>query len=388
LKRFLLVLAAVAAATPAAAAPAPPARSFDWCSEVVVRPDMRRSQAPGGCQVVWPDEEAALAAVVLIGSASDVPEEEDGGRTVRCAIPRTHRDRGRYLARLRELRAKAGIRRPLRAIDMHRFDLVANSLAGEPGFRADFLATTDRPWREVLDFFARDRSPACGAEGCRFSFAMGGREDRGDETLRDRIDASGGAKRHETAVYYLARANRDTRLFWPTAAVADLRNRDYRAWRVAQAKRALELGGYDAIALNEKFHQHQQPHWIGSAAAPTPAALRESRDTLWTAAAPGYGYPEYVEAWSALARELRAAQIPYAITALANWRWLHRGADDPATPRDEARMIREVLEGARIVLVDRRDRGDPAGRDAWAARLEAAGAEVVWVDQSCGLARR
>jgi hypothetical protein len=355
-----------------------------------VRPDERRREQGARCVAAWSDEQIAAAAeVVLIGSHNDV--DRDNAATVpptRCAFGETHRARRRYVDALREKRAKAG-GAPLRVVHMTRFDLVSAALAAEPGFRADFLTRTDRPWSFVLDFFAADRSPLCGTDGCRWSHAIGAWEDRFQGAwLRDSIDASGGPKRHESVVYYIVRANQVRDRFWPTAAIADLRNPDYRAWRVAMAKRSIEIGGYDAVLLNHNFFMYQQPFWIGTDAIPDVAALRADGDTRWSAPPRGYGYPEYVEGWVALARDLRAANVPFAVQ-LNQWPWLVQNADDPSTTdRDEGRMIRGAASGARIFLLERRARSDVAGLDAFASELRTAGVEVVWTDSLCGFGSR
>lgn len=356
-----------------------------------MRPDGRRREVEGACVETWPDAElVAHAGVALVGSYDDVDASNAATMPVgRCEIPHTHFDRGRWISKLRADRAKVP-GPPLRFVHMHRFDVVAATLAAEPGFRADFLVRTDRPWKQVLDFFAADRSPACGPDGCRFSFAPAGREDRmGGAWLSDWIDKSGGKKRHESVVYYLVRGNHVRRHFWPAAAIADLRNRDYRAWRVELAKRAVELGHYDAIDLNQKFSMYRREHWIDSAAVPDTAKLRaRGAETLWTAPPKGYGYPEYVEGWAALSRDLRAAGVPYAVSGLSAWPWIRDRADDPSSPRDEGKMIEEAVRGARLVIVERHARSDPAGLLRWAAELEAAGVQVAWIDTRCGWAKR
>ena len=387
------ILAAwLVAAVPAAAQPPAPAtrRDFDWCSEVVVRPDQRRKSVGSGCVIDWPDDAiAAGAGVVLLGDGVDTSEPVFLHPVGPCGTPNSHADNARYIARLRALRAKRG-GAPLLFVHMHRFDLVADTLAALPGFRADFLLSTDRPWSDVTSFFAKDRSPQCGKQGCRWSDAFGGWEDRGRGTwLRDWIEKSGGPRRHESVVYYLVRASQVDRLFWPTAAIADLRNPAYRAWRVAEAKRAVAIGGYDAILLNHKFHQYQgEPHWIGGPKAPDVAALRKNGDdTLWTAPPRGYGYPEYVEGYAALAADLRAAGVPYQFE-MRTWPWLVREADDPSTPdRDEERMIRDVARGARIALLDPGRRVDYVRFLEFADELRRAGVHVVIARSECGFGR-
>jgi hypothetical protein len=377
---------ALLAALPAPAADEP---RFDWCAPVVISPDSRTRANGDRCEAPWSEEAIGRggARVVQVGGFRDValPNATAPGGS-RCQGPETHRDNARYVARLRAQRAAAG-GPPLRIVHATRFDLVADSQAAEPGFRAEFLVPTRRPWSEVLAFFAADRSSRCGVGGCRFTMAYGGWEDRNRGAwLSDSIDRAGGAGRHESVVYYLVRANQVKDRYWPTAALADLRDPAYRAWRVAQAKRALEVGGYDAIAYGHKFHQYREEHWIGGREVPDVAALRrKGDDTFWTAKPVGYGYPEYVQGWVALARDLRAAGVPYAMTTLSTWPWIGPNLDDPSTPAvNEMELIHEVVRGARIVLLERTAVRDQPALEAFAASVAAAGAEVVRIDTRCG----
>lgn len=383
------ILLALVVASGASAAEEP---HFDWCAPVVISPDGRTRSDGDRCLPPWSEEEIGRggARVVLVGGFRDValPNAADPGGS-RCVGPETHRNNARYVARLRAQRAASG-GPPLRIVHASRFDIVADSQAAEPGFRAEFLVPTRRPWSEVLAFFAADRSPLCGPAGCRFTMAYGGWEDRNRGAwLSDSIDRAGGTGRHRSVVYYLVRANQVKDLYWPTAALADLRNPAYRAWRVAQAKRAIEVGGYDAIALGHKFHQYRQEHWIGGAEVPDAAALRrQGDDTFWTAPPTDYDYPAYVQGWVALARDLRSAGVPYAMTTLATWPWIGPRLDDPRTPDvNEMELIHEVVRGARLVLLERTAASDPRGLEAFAASVAAAGAEVVRIDSRCGFGR-
>jgi hypothetical protein len=267
---------------------------------------------------------------------------------------------------------------------MHRFDLVPRSFAALPGFDAGFLAETQRPWQQVLDFFQRDHTRSCFGAGCRWSDANFGNdaEEKGTR-LRDLIDASGGEGAYQRKVYYVIRGAPGQQLFFPVAALADLRNPAYRSWRVAEAKRALAVGGYTAIHLNQKLFQYASPqgHWIGGGVADVEQINRKG-ETPWTAPPSGYGYPQYVAGWSALARELRAAGVHYAVD-LQGPELFERG-DDPATPAHEGAMIREVARNARLVLLDRYAATKEATLRAAIADLETHGARVVRIQSDCG----
>jgi len=120
--------------------------------------------------------------------------------------------------------------------------------------------------------------------------------------------------------------------------------------------------------------------------APDAAALRAvGDDTLWTAPPRDYDGAAYLAGWLALARELRAAGVPYAVQPPA-WPTTLAPLGAPGDAQTAAAM-REALRGARLVLLDRGDFGDRAGLLAFAAELEAAGVEVVWVDTRCGFKR-
>ncbi len=184
---FAFLVATTFAPPASAKAPPPPARAYDWCSEVVVRPDGRYREDGSSCAPVWRDEEIASGAgIVLMGSYDDVSDPHFAHpANSSCGWPTSHGDNARYVTKLRKLRGDGP---PLRIVHMHRFDVVPDSLASLPGFRAEFLLPTDRPWSEVEAFFANDRAPVCGAEGCRWSHAYGAWEDRGKGTwLRDAI---------------------------------------------------------------------------------------------------------------------------------------------------------------------------------------------------------
>jgi hypothetical protein len=385
--RVLVIAAACALVARAAAAqaPPPPAQQLDWCADVVVRPDMRTRPTADGCELIWRPEEAAAAGLVMLGAHDDVSDPRLAHPGLQCTGPTSHAANGRYVAKLRSLRAGG---KPLRVVHYSRFDLVADTLAGLPGFDPDFLVKTKRPWPDVMRFIESDRSPQCG-RGCRWSDAWGAWEDRGKGTwLRDRIDARGGKGRSESAIYFIVRAAQVKDRYWPVGVLADLRNPGYRAFRVAEAKRAMEQGGYDAIGLNQKFHYFYEPHWIASATVPDAAAMRaKGDDTWWTGPPENYDLDEYLRGWIALAADFRAADIPYAFTEALPWPWLFRPGDGRVKDPALLRGLREALLGARIVVIERKT-FDPAGRAAFVAELSARGGEPVWVDTGCGFLRK
>ena len=379
----MLLLALCTSGRPAASASSAP--QYDWCSAVVIRPD-QRWQDTKACIPVWADDELARGAgVVLIGDFDDAANPRVSPAPRVCEPSPGHDANARRMARMRGAREKAGGTPPW-FVHMTRFELVPATLAAQPEFDPAFLLRTDRSFSEVLDFFAKDVSPAC-AGGCRWSDSWPWLEGKDDgRRLRDFIDAKAGGGSYRSAVYYLARAQRSGGVFGVTAAIADLGNPAYRAWRVKEAKSALRAGGYDAVDLNHKLHQYRSgaDHWIGGSAAPDVSSLVKSGDTFWSAKPKSYGYPEYVAGWAALARELREAGVPYNVI-LGAYAFTGDALDDPRTPANEAALVRDVADGASSVLVDRSG-GHPSDAvlDSIVRRLAAHGAKVWVVDQSCG----
>lgn len=377
--RWLLgILLAIAAPVSEGAA-----RDYDWCAPVVVRPDQRRQEGDR-CIGRWTDEEIADGAeVVMLGGFTDVAEPRFVHLQGQCGPPERHRDIGKYVERLRMLRAARG-GPPLFVIHENRFDIVADTQAALPGFDADFLLRTDRPWQEVLDFFQKDRSIGCPVSGCRWSDSMFGHEGReAGPRLRDSIDKVGGRDRYQTVVYNTPAPSANEPVFYPLAALADLRNPKYRAWRVAEAVRAMRDGGYDAIALNQKFtNLIGKVRTIGDEEARDVAAARKS-NPFWTAKPIDYRFADYAAGWVALGKELRAAGVPYAISDLPAYPWFERW-DDPSSPVNEWQEIRPILFDAKLVMLERGKWGGPSNFDALVAELRAKGVKVVLVEVGCG----
>ena len=383
---WVTIAVLVALAAPRAQADPASPHVFDWCSGVVVRPD--QFLRAGSCDPVWsPQEIARGAEVVLLGDFRDVSEPVLPPFQDRCGRIESHAANARRVAALRRLREPTGLP-PLEIVHYQRFELVPRTFAALPGFDARFLLETRRPWQEVLDFFQRDRSAPCLSGGCRWSDSNFGDEAGEHGTrLRDLIDASGGPGAYRRKVYYVIKSAPGQQIFFPVAALGDLRNADYRAWRVAEAKRAMAVGGYTAIALVNKFHQYgaEKGHWIGSGRVSDVASLDRVPDTLFSAAPSDYGYAAYVAGWAALARDLRAAGVPYAVE-IQSPEFFAR-ADDPSTAADEGALIREAARGASLVLLDRWRITTDASLRAATADLEAHGARVVPVKAECGYGR-
>lgn len=379
-KLGLVALVALLAGAPSAAS------EYDWCSTVVVRPDQYfRDKAT--CANSFSDTEIAAGAdAVLVGDFTDVSIPVVTAPARSCAPAPSHATNATYVQRLRAARAAAG-GPPLEIVHMHRFELVPFPFAAQPQFSPLYLLRTTRTFPEVTGFFSNDRSAPCLAHTCRWSDSYAGFEGRdAGQRLRDFIDAKGGANSHQSVAYYLARPD-GSGVYYPTSAIADLRNPAYRAWRVQEARSALQIGGYDSVDLNHKLHQFLfGPHWIQSTTVPNVATLDARADTFWSAPPVGYGYSEYVQGWYALAADLRAARVPYSVT-IALRAWLGASFDDKTTPTlDEGALIREVMKGARVVLLDNdRAATPPETLDQARREIEASGPRVIPIDQTCGL---
>ena len=343
LKRVAVAVGFVVFAVAAGAAREALAVDYDWCAPIVVRPDQRLADT-ATCRSEWSDDEiAAGAEVVTVGDFTDVSSPVIPAPGRGCMPNPSHAANAVYVQRLRAARARVG-GPPLRVVHLHRFDLVPAVYAALPGFDARMLSQTTKPWSQVTGFFDAARSAAC-ATGCRWSDSWGGSTADVGRRIRDYIDASTGAGSFQRVVHYLVRPD-GSHVYFPTAVIADLRSQSYRAWRVAEAREAIRVGGYDAIELNHKIHQYRGQHWIGSAAIPNVSAIDSTGDTYWTAQPTGYGYREYISGWSSLAAELRAAGVPYQVT-ISIRAWSGNSYDDPSTADyDEAEAIRGVIRSS------------------------------------------
>lgn len=368
------------------------AEQLDWCAPIVVRPDERFYTFSPPCEPWWPDDEIARRAdVVLDGflhpSDSPIPPESSN-----CFGPKTMQGSRAYHDRLRALAATYD--RTIEFVYQSRLDLVDQKTIGSPGFDADFLVDADRGWRESTDFFYRDRTPSC-ACGCSWSEDIGALGQQPGHRLRDFIDASGGPGTYETKVYYPARASTGgsqqgaPRRFFGLTAIADQTNPAYRAWRVEHMRDAIDVGGFDYVELNHKFSQYiatEPPSYWISSTFPNVSTFLSLDGGGWSAPLRQYGYPEYVQGWVALADDLEAAGVPFALNLIPFIWNTNTVYDDPSTPDvDEAALIRGVARRAHLVLVTRSAQFDQAAMDAIQADIESGGiAHVVIVDAACG----
>jgi hypothetical protein len=351
--------ARVVAEHPAADDPSPRSKILDpetldaqapigTCAEVWVRPDRGFKDRRTCARDPSPRQVAAEGGVVMFGSYWDVSKPLANfvpGRSS-CGGPRTHQTNAGFIREVRETRREGDP--SLAFVHLSRQELVPLTFAALDGFDASFLLRTKRPWQQVIDFFARDQGMTCRG-ACRWSDSNRGDPSHRTGRLRDLVDQSGGENAYQEVVYYLNNSGEGRKVFWPQAAIADLRNPGYRAWRVAEARRAVEIAGFDAVMLNDKFSQFRVPngHWIGSSYVPDVDALNARQTTLWSAPPLGYGYTEYVGGWTALGRDLREAGVPYAVW-LSPWPWSGRRLADPS---HEDALVRETARGARFVML-------------------------------------
>ena len=284
------------------------------------------------------------------------------------------------------------------AIHAARFDLVPAPLMSTDGFDPDFLLTTTTPWANVTGFFTGDSSAACsGVPGtCTWSDnfgANGAAPFSSPYRLRDLIDAAGGDYR--TNVYYLPKD--PITAYYPSAALADLTNADYRAWRVAEAQRGIAAGAYDMVMLNHKLCQwhFDNQNWLGGdlgtfcgesgALITTVSLLHAAGSQLWSAQPTGHGYTDWVQGWHAMAQDLAAASVPFAVYISTQVLTRIDKYDDPATAGvNEAALIRDVAENyADLVILDR-EGGNRRHSLKVENGLRALGVNVLVVDEACG----
>jgi hypothetical protein len=377
-----LVLPAIGAAAPAAGV------ELDWCAPVVIRPDQKFDNAKD-CHWVWSKQEIAEQTdVVYMSGETAVGTPKRPPHPMTCWGDTTFENMARYIDEVNALRPAD--KPPIQWVAMVRFDIVFDTFAAQPGFTDEFLAKTNRPWSTLLDFFRKDRSGACPPEGCTWRDAWGGRADCNGQCLRDYIDGAGGPGAAERAVYYLNLW--DHPIYWPSAALARQDNAKFRTWIIAEHAKAISMGHATMIDLNNKFWQWLPSNAggggveVGGPKARDVAALRKT-EAGWTGTPIGYGYPEYVKGWAALASELKAANVPFSVIVGRALFTQPKLYDDPSTADvDEAKLIRDVAEQkAKLVLLA--TDGDRAGAAGVAARLRSLGRTVLVIDQNCGLAK-
>ena len=284
------------------------------------------------------------------------------------------------------------------AIHAARFDLIPAPLMSTDGFDPSFLLTTATPWANVTGFFTGDGSAACDSTPgtCSWSDnygASGSAVFASPYRLRDFIDAAGGDYR--TNIYYLPATA--IQAYYPLAAMADLSNASYRAWRVAEAQRGIAAGAYDMVMLNQKFCQWNfgNENWLGGdlwtgcgesgAVVTTVSLLQAAGADLWTAEPDGFGYTDWIQGWHAMAQDLSAAGVPFAVY-LDTPKLLRTDLyDDPSTGDvNEAALIRDVVENYADLVVLDRDGGGRRHSLAEENRLRALGVNVLVVDGACG----
>lgn len=362
------------------------AGTFDFCSAVAVRPDQNLRDAKT-CTKSYSDEEiAASAQSAWVGDFTDVAHPSMPAPPRACMPNPSHAANAPYVQHLKDLKRALG-GPPLWIVHMSRFDLVPAVLASQSSFRSSYLLRTTRPWSYVTGFFANDHSLACVASPCSWSDSWKAQEGHDNGTrLRDFIDRSGGTGSYQNAVYYLARPDGGS-VYYPTSALANLNDPAYRAWRVAEAKEALRVGGYDTVDLNHKIHQYLYvQEWLGSATYPDVAAIKARNDTAWSAPPVPFSYGEYMQGLVALSRDLRAGGVPYSFV-IALRAWNSDSFDDKSTTTvNEADLLREIMTGAHVVFLDRPIAETPAGvLESAVSDLNKRGVAVVPIDSSCGL---
>jgi len=386
---WLLALASgLLAALPAAPGPAgAEVARADWplCGSFAFKPNQRFRDRQDCVRRTPVEEVARRYDVVQVGRYDDVVAPAVPVRDPRCGEDATHAAVAGYVEELRAAREAAGLGRQW-IVHAGRFDIVAPAFAALPGFRTSFLVRTDTPWARVQSFFRDDASGAC-RKGCRLLDIAEGQAEAGIPSLPAQLEEKGPEGISERVVYYLSKSRKGRDEMWINAAVADLRVPGYRAFRVREARRAMEAGGYDAVMLNQKFSQLRKPYWLGGKGREDVRRMQRTGGGSWSARPRDYEYADYVAGWSDLGADLREAGVPYAVLVNSAV-WTPRGRekwDDPSTPDvDEARRIRETAEGAALVMLSVGRKLPRRQAEQIAEDLRAAGAHVVAVGGACG----
>lgn len=354
---------------------------LDWCARLSVRPDSRVADS-GTCLMETPKQTVAERADIMVyGDFDDVLASQNPKLEATCKGASSHEANFTFASDVRALRD--GLRRPLRVGHMMRWDLVGTRTAALPGFDPAFLVRKDAGAPTASAFFAADVSSHCtGGTACSWDFD---RWETGStiNNLAETIEAlEPGAS--DDVVYYLPRHPTNSVVFGPIAALADLGNASYRAWRIGIVQQHLAAGQYDVVNLNHKFGQYYTPgFWMGGARRTTATDYVAAKDSAWSAEPDGYGYVEYIAGWQALADDLVAAGIPYYARMEPN-PWL-TSADDAGSPADETALILDGFQQADIALLDLSNiSGDTP--DGWEALVDNQGARVLRLDVRCGFA--
>jgi hypothetical protein len=353
--------------------------SLESCSLLAVRPDQRMSvnDYPNRCIPVWSVARLAdsNARIALIGG-QDVANPLFTPYPRGCAgvafpydadrdgVPfgATYRDLGAYVSAVKARRAARG-GPPIEFVHEHRFDLLGTPLLAQPEYQRSFVLRTATPFSAVLGFFAGDTSAECTSAsppgGCAFHADAELYTEQypyyHDKRIQDFVDAHGPGDDHKYVVYYMSRSWRNPKWHSPLAILADQRVPAYRAWRVSEAAKVKSLGAIDFVELNHKLNQYtpSDPHWLGAPQFENVHEVNVSGDTPWSAAPSAYGLAEYVQGWRALASDLRAAGVPFAVNAGPYFFRSDATYDDPQTSQDEQDLVRDATRDASLILLGR-----------------------------------
>lgn len=302
------------------------------------------------------------------------------------------------------IRGYAAIERPggwpVRIVQAIRPDLVTWPEMQLVGFQRSFLVETPAADFDAVEAFLGGSSAWTWSERGE-SASWAGRDE--GVRLSDQITALGGDPR--AYAYYLTRPQ--VVPVYPNAAIPDLTDPAYRAWKLAHVQALLAESGADLVALEHKFAQRTQPNGGGNyyVLAPDNCGGDTLADFLrgscagafngngtdvekkpqggFTAnlEAAGYGWAQYIQGLSAFAAELRAAGIRYRFAS--NGQFLDASPanfyDDPATVGiNENDLVRDIVYGASLVWVTD---GQEALEASLRTQLRARG--IPWVDGDC-----
>ena len=288
-----------------------------------------------------------------------------------------------------------------------------------------FGSGVERSWSTFVGFFDADPMRAadqarCGANGQTCDWAncrnasntfvandawdaghVGCNQARAGRTLSallDHLEPGLG----EAAVYQVySRGGSSQQLWYPVAAIADLTDPSYRAWRVAYERLVIDEHGAHGLSAQHKVHQYRKSDGtgdeqlyvdmgdgIGGMDSTACAGATGTVDTLAEldagdcdshsgparkANGDTYGYSAYAHGYAALSRDRVAAGIPYLMRSASPYWWegcttmnadfTGSGcADDydlASTPSvNENALLREIAMRSEILNIDRQ--GKPA----------------------------
>ncbi len=338
----------------------------DWCSPLTSQPDV--TELSNNCEMrLTVQEIASRSHYVTLGTFEDTLSTDTPNAQDACGDPRSHAVNKSIAS---AIRTASGAGKPPRIFYEMRMDLLTTEQMSGAGFQNSWLLTTATPWATVVANVAADTSAECDPEGTG----------TGSCTI-----TLGNFTTPDTSVYYMTLRGVDQSL-QPLAVMPDMGNAAYRAWRIARIQDILVEGGFDGVALNEKFDPNKLPdgYWMFSTSCPNLTVCNGGQSTIWSAQPQNYPYGDYVAGWVAFGEELTAAGIPFITRHQPNPA-LH-SADDPLTTNTEYLDIRALDYTAEATFLSTGNVGVGLTSEYWYDLYKDEGGNPVMIHPSdCGL---